>query len=104
MNLFQDLQFRGIVKQVSMSVLWAMIGFAGVVFGFRKDIAPIRWAALVLLGLTLVKILVIDMSEVRAIWRILSFIAAGALLLGVSFVYHRQMRAREPKELVSSSE
>jgi uncharacterized membrane protein len=93
---------RAIVKQVSMSVLWAIVGFAGVVFGFRRDIPAIRWAALALLAITLAKILVIDMSEVKAIWRILSFVAVGALLLAVSFVYHRQTQA-QPQESERSS-
>jgi uncharacterized membrane protein len=84
---------RAIVKQVALSVLWALCGFAGVVYGFRRHVAALRWAALVLLAITLAKILVIDMAEVKAIWRILSFVAVGLLLLCVSFVYHKQTEA-----------
>jgi uncharacterized membrane protein len=79
------------VKQMSLSVLWSIVGFAAVVIGFWKHIAPLRYAALSLLAITLVKILLIDMAEVRREWRILSFIATGALLLAVSYVYHRQL-------------
>jgi uncharacterized membrane protein len=89
---------RAIVKQVSMSMLWALLAFAGIVFGFWREVVTVRWAALGLLGITLVKILVIDMAEVSAIWRILSFLAVGALLLAVSFVYHRQVQARVAAE------
>jgi uncharacterized membrane protein len=85
----------GIVKHGVMSVLWALVGFSGVAIGFWKKIAPLRVAALVLLGVTLVKILVIDMAEVKAVWRILSFVAVGGLLLAVSYVYHQQMQARK---------
>lgn len=90
---------RANVKQVAISVLWSALGFGGVVFGFRRRTAAVRWVALALLGITLVKILVIDMAEVQAIWRILSFIAVGALLLGVSFVYHRQLQSRMRTEV-----
>jgi uncharacterized membrane protein len=79
-----------IAKQVAMSVLWALIGFAAVLVGFGRKIAGLRYFALALLGATLVKVLVVDMAEVKAIWRILSFLAVGALLLAVSFLYHRQ--------------
>ena len=48
--------------------------------------------------MTLAKILVIDMAEVKAIWRILSFVAVGLLLLCVSFVYHRQTEAGAVEE------
>ena len=83
-----------IVKQVVMSVLCAVSGFVTIVIGFRRDLAPLRYAALSLLGVTLLKILVIDMADVKAVWRILSFIAVGGLLLGVSYLYHRQMELR----------
>ena len=89
---------RAIVKQVALSVLWALSGFAAVVYGFRRHVAPLRWAALALLAITLAKILVIDMAEVKAIWRILSFVAVGLLLLCVSFVYHRQVEIAAPDE------
>jgi uncharacterized membrane protein len=82
----------GIVKQVAMSVLWAVIGLGAVIVGFRKHIAPLRYTALALLAITLAKILIIDMADVQRVWRILSFIAVGALLLAVSYVYHKQVR------------
>jgi uncharacterized membrane protein len=85
----------GIVKHGVTSVLWALVGFAGVTVGFWKKIAPMRVAALVLLGITLLKILLIDMAEVKAVWRILSFVAVGGLLLAVSYVYHQQMQTKK---------
>ena len=56
-----------------------------------KRIRPMRVAALALLGVTVAKIFVVDMKNVQAVWRILSFIALGSLLLGVSYLYHRQL-------------
>ncbi|HWB52736.1 MAG TPA: DUF2339 domain-containing protein, partial [Tepidisphaeraceae bacterium] len=79
-----------VIKQVVLSILWAAIGLAAVFFGFIRKIAPLRYAALTLLGVTLIKILIIDMAQVEAIWRILSFLAVGLLLLAVSYVYHKQ--------------
>jgi uncharacterized membrane protein len=84
------------VKQVVMSVLWATTGFVAVLIGFRRNIAALRYAALALLGLTLLKILLIDMAEVKAVWRILSFVVVGGLLLAVSYLYHRQSEGRAP--------
>jgi uncharacterized membrane protein len=73
-------------------------GFSAVIVGFRRKIAPLRIAALVLLGITLAKILLIDMAHVKAVWRILSFVAVGGLLLAVSYVYHQQMQAKKAQE------
>jgi uncharacterized membrane protein len=82
-------------KLVALSVLWAVIGLAAVVIGFAKDLRPLRYAALGLLGVTLVKILFVDLATVRPVYRILSFLAVGGLLLCVSFVYHRQGGTRQ---------
>jgi uncharacterized membrane protein len=82
-------------RQVALSILWAVCGFVAVVVGFRRKLASLRYAALLLLGITLLKILLIDMADVRAVWRILSFIAVGGLLLGVSYIYHKQTESRQ---------
>jgi uncharacterized membrane protein len=76
-------------KQVALSVLWAIVGLVSVVVGFARELRPLRYAALGLLGVTLGKILFVDLAQVRPVYRILSFVAVGALLLCVSFVYHR---------------
>jgi uncharacterized membrane protein len=85
----------GIVKQVVMSVLWAITGFATVIIGFRGKVVALRYLGLALLGITLAKILLVDMAEVKAVWRILSFVVVGGLLLAVSYVYHRHLETKE---------
>lgn len=77
------------VKQMAMSVLWSVIGFTMVLIGFWKKIQLLRLAGLVLLAITLTKVFIVDMKEVQAVWRILSFIALGSLLLGVSYLYNK---------------
>jgi uncharacterized membrane protein len=93
-----------IVKQVAMSVLWAAVGFAAIIIGFRKRLAPLRYAALTLLTITTAKILLVDMAEVQAVWRILSFVAVGGLLLCVSYVYHRQVQAQDAQQSLASEQ
>jgi uncharacterized membrane protein len=88
------LDHPAMAKQMATSVLWSVIGFACVLVGFWRHLRTLRHAALWLLGITLAKIFVIDMKDVKAIWRILSFIALGSLLLGVSYLYHQQQSRR----------
>ena len=38
------------------------------------------------------KVFLVDLSEVQAIWRILSFLMLGLVLLAVSIVYQRRMK------------
>ena len=58
-------------------------------FGFWKPSAFVRWQALVLIALTIGKVFLFDVSELQQGYRILSFIALGAVLMGISYVYHR---------------
>ncbi len=81
-----------IIKNVALSVLWGSIGFASVIVGFMRRIAPVRWVALGLLGVTVAKVLLVDMAQVDTMLRILSFLVVGGLLLLVSFVYHKVAR------------
>jgi uncharacterized membrane protein len=81
-------------KVVALSVLWGVIGLGAVVVGFAWKWRELRYAALGLLGVTLVKILFVDLAHVRPVYRILSFVTVGLMLLCVSFVYHRQETER----------
>ena len=50
--------------------------------------------ALLLLGLTILKVFFFDLSSLDKIYRIISFVVLGAILLVVSFLYQqRQPRA-----------
>jgi uncharacterized membrane protein len=46
-----------------------------------------RWFGLTLFGITLGKILLVDLGQVSTGYRILSFIGVGGLLLGTSVLY-----------------
>jgi uncharacterized membrane protein len=81
----------GKAKHVALSILWGLTGLAGVLVGFNRRLQSLRYAALGLLGVTLFKVMIIDMATVQAVYRILSFIAVGGLLLCVSYVYHKHL-------------
>jgi uncharacterized membrane protein len=49
----------------------------------------VRWQALLLIALTIVKVFVVDVSQLDRGYRIVSFIVLGVLLLAISFVYQR---------------
>jgi uncharacterized membrane protein len=59
--------------------------------GFWRRSAYLRWQALLLLAVAIGKVFLVDVSELSQGYRILSFIGLGALLLGVSFVYQRDL-------------
>jgi uncharacterized membrane protein len=78
-----------IARDFTYSALWMAYGAMLMMIGFWRNSAFVRWQALVLIALTVVKVFVYDTSQLDHIYRIVSFIALGVLLLTVSFAYQR---------------
>jgi len=76
-----------IVRQVGWSIYWAALAIVMLVIGFARHLKALRVAALGLLGVTLLKVTLIDLSTAGSGWRILSFLGLGALLLLTSVLY-----------------
>jgi len=76
-------------RDFTYSAVWLVYGAALMTVGFRKRSAFVRWQALVLIAFTIGKVFVYDVSQLGGSYRILSFIALGAVLLGISFIYQR---------------
>lgn len=80
-------------KQATLSAWFTLYGFALVVIGIWRDLAAVRWAGIGLLAVTVFKVFFIDLSAVAVVFRILSLMILGALLLAASLAYSRY-RAR----------
>ncbi len=74
-------------RQVAMSVGWAILAAGAIVAGFAWRLAPLRYGALGLFAMTLLKVVLVDLAGAGTGYRILSFLGVGALLLGTSVVY-----------------
>jgi uncharacterized membrane protein len=79
----------GQTPQVLLSAFWAVAGLAGIVVGLLRDVRMLRLGGLALLLLAAAKVFAYDLSELESIYRALSFIALGLLLLGGAFAYQR---------------
>ena len=64
-----------------------------VAIGIRFRVKEFRIAAIGLFDLTILKAFFIDLSSLETPYRIISFIALGLILLGVSYVYQRLERS-----------
>ena len=74
--------------------------------GFWKRSPFARWQALILIALTTGKVFLYDVSQLGGSYRIVSFIALGAVLLAISFVYQRdwlKLSAREDEKVTRES-
>jgi uncharacterized membrane protein len=59
------------------------------IFGFARRLSAVRVGALVLLLVTILKVFLYDLSFLEQPYRIVSFIALGAILLAAGFMYQR---------------
>lgn len=76
--------------QMVLSVFWALVGVTALGAGLRDErLRPVRLAALALLGVTVAKVFLFDLATLTSIYRVISFIGLGILLLGAAFLWQR---------------
>ena len=67
-----------------------LYGAALMIVGFRRRAPFLRWLSLGLLAITVGKVFLYDLSALQRVYRILSFIGLGVLLLAISFAYQKK--------------
>jgi uncharacterized membrane protein len=78
-----------------VSTFWGLIGLAALYAGLARSSASLRLAGFALLGLSLAKIFLYDLSMLSSVTRALSFLAVGAVLLLAGFFYQRLSTAQQ---------
>ncbi|MGA8023151.1 MAG: DUF2339 domain-containing protein [Candidatus Acidiferrales bacterium] len=86
---------RGHAQELALSMLWLVYALGLLGAGLWKKSEALRWQALVLLGVVIVKVFLFDLSFLEAFYRIVSFFLLGLVLLLISFYYQRQLIARK---------
>jgi uncharacterized membrane protein len=89
---------RWLAQQLGLSVLWTLYAAGLIMLGLSRRSAALRWQALALFALVVGKVFLYDMSSLDRIYRILSFLVLGVLLLGVSFAYQRRAAAQRAEK------
>lgn len=70
-----------------LTAAWAASALLMAVGGILLRRRQVRLSGLALLGICLLKLFLVDASDLDAIARIMSFVALGAILLGISWTY-----------------
>ena len=83
--------------QLALSVLWSVFAGSMTAAGFRLRLRAARVAGLVLFGATLVKVVFLDISQLRQFYRILALLALGVVLLVVAWKYQRGLRREQAR-------
>jgi uncharacterized membrane protein len=86
---FTQIRTITIARDFTYSALFMGYGAMLMIIGFWRRSAFVRWQALILIAATTIKVFTYDTSQLDRIYRILSFVALGILLLTISFAYQR---------------
>jgi len=76
-------------EQYTYSAVWLIFGIMLLVAGFLLRSQPGRLASAAVIAFTIVKVFIIDMAALTGIFRALSFIGLGAVLVGIGWLYQR---------------
>lgn len=75
--------------QVLLSGFWSLTGLTALTVGLLRDARRLRYGGLALLSLALLKVFLYDLQNLDSIYRVLSLVALGLLLLAGAFAYQR---------------
>jgi hypothetical protein len=76
-------------REMMLSITWALYATMLIVVGLKKRYAPIRYFAMAVFVITIVKVFAIDLAELDRIYRVLSVVGLGITLLVTSYLYQR---------------
>jgi uncharacterized membrane protein len=92
---FEAIQHKLWLGQMALSILWSFYAAVLAAIGFVRRSAPVRWAALGLFGFTVIKVMLVDIAQLRQLYRIVAFLVLGLILLVVAWGYHKAFRRKE---------
>lgn len=84
-------------EQYTYSVVWLAYGVALLLFGIAFRSQPARIASAAITLLTIGKVFVIDMAGTTGVFRALSFIGLGLVLVGIGWLYQKLLFPPRPK-------
>jgi uncharacterized membrane protein len=78
----------------ALSTVWLIFGIVLLAVGFYLRSAPARYPALAVIALTIAKVFIVDTTSISGIYRALSVIGLGVVLLGIGWVYQHVLYPR----------
>jgi uncharacterized membrane protein len=78
-------------EQYTYSAVWLIFGVLLLLAGFMLRSQPARLASAAVIALTIAKVFLVDMAGLTGIFRALSFIGLGAVLVGIGWLYQRML-------------
>ena len=91
-------------ESYTYSAVWLAFGVVLLVVGIFLRSQPVRLCSAAVVMLTIGKVFLVDMAGLTGIWRALSFIGLGIVLIGIARVYQLLLFAKKPPQEVPTVE
>jgi uncharacterized membrane protein len=78
------------------SVGWLLLGIIYLAYGIWRGAGVARLASALLVLLAVIKVFLFDLAGLTGLWRALSFITLGGVLIGIGLAYQKLVFARPP--------
>jgi uncharacterized membrane protein len=90
-----DAMLRSMLVQAAMSIFWSVLAMCTMVIATRLKLRALWITGAVLMGVVVVKLFLVDLSNVGGVERIVSFIGVGLLMLLIGYVSPVPPRVQE---------
>jgi hypothetical protein len=91
-------------SSAAISVIYVLTALAWIIYGFTRRFAFIRRFGLILAIFAVIKLFLIDLTNLTQGYRIVSYFALGITLIAISFVYQYFSKRLELKEGVAKDD
>ena len=75
--------------KLGLSILWGLYSLVLIILGIWKNKKYLRLGAIILFGITLIKLFFYDIASLNTISKTIVFVSLGILLLIISFLYNK---------------
>ncbi|MGE6362105.1 DUF2339 domain-containing protein [Psychrobacter glacincola] len=72
--------------QTGLTILWTLLALAATIVASRYWQRTLWFMGIGLLGVVVLKLVLVDLSQTEAIWRVISFLGAGSLILLIGYL------------------
>lgn len=88
-DAFSMMTHGSLSMQLAYSIGWLIFAIGLMVVGIKRDLINVRWASILLLVGTSVKIFTLDLWKLGQLYRVGAFVGLAVVLIIVSFLYQR---------------
>ncbi len=85
-------------RDMTYSIAWALFALGLILAGMRLNQRTTRYAGVALLGVTLIKLFLHDLSDLNELYRIGAFVGVAIILIAASFIYQRFLAPGSARE------